>query len=257
MQLTHMQKQEIFENGYVKVPGVVPQLMVNQALRAINHSLGDQGIDPEKLNTFRSQSYAPEVTKSPAILDLFYKTPALELAESAIGEGKVKLARDAGQIALRFPQMTDPPIVPGPHLDGMHTPMNGVPKGQILNFTMLLGIMLNDVSQPYSGNLTLWPGSHYLYEDYFRKHGWETLIGGMPPVDLPEPVQIMGNAGDIVLCHYQLGHTAAINVSPNIRYAIYFRLDHIDHERMKRDALTNIWLEWEGMRDFTAEKSKA
>jgi phytanoyl-CoA dioxygenase PhyH len=250
MHLTYAQKQQIFEKGYVKVPGVIPQVMVNEALKAINHSLGDKGIDPEKLPTFRSQSYAPEVQKSPAILDLVTKTPAWSLAESAIGEGKVQLSRGGGQIALRFPQMTDPPPAPMPHLDGMHTPTNGVPKGQILNFTMLLGVMLNDVSQPYSGNLTLWPGSHYLYERYFREYGWESLLGGMPPVDLPEPIQIIGNAGDIVLCHYQLGHTAAINVSPNIRYAIYFRLNHIDHEQVKRDALTNIWLEWEGMRDF-------
>ena len=256
MQLTYAQKQQIFEKGYVKVPGVVPQFMVNEALKAINHSLGE-GIDPNKLPTFRSQSYAPEVQKSPVILDLFNKTPAFSLAESAIGEGKMQPARGAGQIALRFPQLVDPPPALTPHLDGMHTPTNGVPKGQILNFTMLVGIMLNDVSQPYSGNLTLWPGSHYLYEDYFRKQGWESLLGGMPPVDLPEPEQIMGQAGDIVLCHYQLGHTAAINVSPNIRYAIYFRLVHVDHEKTKRDALTNIWLQWEGMRDFAQERTQA
>jgi hypothetical protein len=255
MQLTYAQKQQIFEKGYVKVPGVVPQVMVNEALKAINHSLGDKGIDPEKLATFRAQSYAPEVQKSPAILDLINKTPALALAESAIGEGKTQPV-SGGQIALRFPQMTDPPPAPAPHLDGMHTPTNGVPKGQILNFTMLLGVVLSDVSQPYAGNLTLWPGSHYLYERYFREHGWESLFGGMPPVDLPEPEQMMGKAGDIVLCHYQVGHSVAINVSPHIRYAIYFRLNHVDHEQTKRDALTNIWLQWEGMRDFTAEKSK-
>jgi hypothetical protein len=256
MQLTQAQKQEIFEKGYVKVPGVVPQVMVNDALKAINHSLGDKGIDPDKLITFRSQSYTPEVTSSPAIVDLLNKTPALALAESAIGEGKTNRVK-AGQIALRFPQMMDPPPAPNPHLDGMHTPTNGVPKGQILNFTMLVGIMLNDVSQPYAGNLTLWPGSHFLYERYFREHGWDSLLGGMPPVDLPEPEQIMGQAGDIVLCHYQLGHTAAINISPHIRYAIYFRLTHIDHEQTKREALTNIWLQWEGMHDFTGEQANA
>jgi ectoine hydroxylase-related dioxygenase (phytanoyl-CoA dioxygenase family) len=75
----------------------------------------------------------------------------------------------------------------------------------------------------------------------------------MPSVDLPQPEQIIARAGDIVLCHYQVGHTAAQNVSPHIRYAIYFRLNHVDHEQLKRDALIDIWLEWEGMREMVEE----
>ena len=41
MELTYAQKQEIFKNGFVKVPGVVPQVMVEAALRSINNSVGE------------------------------------------------------------------------------------------------------------------------------------------------------------------------------------------------------------------------
>ena len=41
MELTHLQKREIYENGYVHLPGVVPRVMVDAALRAINHSVGE------------------------------------------------------------------------------------------------------------------------------------------------------------------------------------------------------------------------
>ncbi|MEZ4662293.1 MAG: hypothetical protein R2911_32485 [Caldilineaceae bacterium] len=57
MQLSHHQKAEFVRRGFVKVPGVVPQVMVNEALRAINHSLGE-GIDPAQVPIFRSRSYA-------------------------------------------------------------------------------------------------------------------------------------------------------------------------------------------------------
>lgn len=250
MQLSVVQKQQLYEQGYVHVPGVVPRVMVNATLRAINHSLGEKGIAPEQLPIFRSQSYCPELRQTPIISDLLNKTPAWALAESAIGVGKIQPV-NGGQIALRFPGLQDPPGVPRAHIDGTYSPNNGVPKGQIRNFTMLLGVMLNDVHEPYAGNFTVWPGTHHLFERYFRQHGADKLVDGMPVIDdMPEPVQLTGQAGDVVLCHYQLAHTAAPNVSPHIRYAIYFRLKHVRHGETRPETLTDIWLDWEGMGDF-------
>ena len=115
---------------------------------------------------------------------------------------------------------------------------------------MLLGVALSDVQQPFAGNLTLWPGTHNIYQEYFRKRGPEALLEGMPKVDLPDPEQQMVRAGDVVLVHYQVGHGAAINVSPHTRYAIYFRLKHVDHDAHELETMSDIWMEWEGMREF-------
>jgi ectoine hydroxylase-related dioxygenase (phytanoyl-CoA dioxygenase family) len=247
MKLTYAQKQAIYEQGYVKVPGVIPRVMANAALRAINHSLGE-GMNAEDMATLRAQSYCRELQTAPVITDLLTKTPAWSLAESVIGN--IKPVHSA-QIALRFPSLQDPPSPPHPHLDGMHTPTNGVPSGQILNFTMLLGVVLSDVPAPFSGNLAVWPGTHHLYERYFREHGWESLLHGMPPIELPQPEQLTAQAGDVVLCHYQLAHGITANVSPNIRYAIYFRLYHDEHEAYGKQTMTDIWLEWPGMQNIT------
>ncbi len=248
MQLSYAQKQAILEQGYVHVRGVVPRIMVNAALRAINSSLGE-GMNKEDMPRFRAQSYCPELQSQPVITDLLNKTPAWSLAESVIGEGQIKPVRGA-QIALRFPTMQDPPSMPHPHLDGMYSPNNGVPQGEIRNFTMLVGIVLSDVPEPFSGNLAIWPGTHRLYEQYFREHGPDALLEGMPKVELPQPEQLLAQAGDIVLCHYQLAHGITANVSPNPRYAIYFRLSHVDHDANRKTCMTDIWLEWAGMRDL-------
>ena len=255
MQLTHAQKLEFHENGYVRIPGVVPAVMVDAAVKAINHSFGN-GIDPAKIITFRSQTFCPELRQAPEITDLYNRTPVKLLAESMIGQGKVSPISRA-QIAVRFPLLDDPPPALGPHLDGRYSPHNGVPQGELRSFTMLVGIALSDVSTDYAGNLAVWPGTHHLYEQYFRENGAGILqLGGaqgMPPVDMPQPQQMIVGAGDAILVHYQVAHTAAPNVSPHPRYAIYFRLHHVDHEAQRFEALTDIWLEWEGMREIVAQ----
>ena len=81
MNLSDAQRQEFFEQGYLRVPNVVPKETVNAALRAINYRLGE-GIDPTQLTKFRSQSYCPELQKESVITDLYNATPAKVLAES-------------------------------------------------------------------------------------------------------------------------------------------------------------------------------
>ncbi len=254
MELTTAQKQALYKDGFVKLPGIVPQELVHAALRAINASLGSQGIDPARLNTFRAQSYCPEIKKTAAITDLLYGSPLWSLAQSAIGQDAVEQI-DSGQIALRFPSM-EPAREPGPHLDGMYTPTNGVPEGKILNFTALIGVFLSDIPHEYMGNFTAWPGTHRRYEAYFQQHGPQTLLAGMPQIALPTPVQITARAGDAVLCHYQLAHGIAGNASPYIRYGIFFRLLHKNHQQWQWECMTNIWREWAGMQEVVAGNAR-
>ena len=249
MELTDAQRANLWEHGYTVLPGAVPRDKVDAALRAINASLGSEGMHPDRLAQFASQSYCPEVQDSTAITDLYHGSAARDTVEAAVGVGQLRPAR-AGQIALRFPAAGGPPREPSPHIDGMYTPTNGVPKGTIGNFTALVGVFLSDVPGPYCGNFTVWPGTHRTYERYFREHGPQSLLEGMPPVDLPAPVQVTARAGDAVLCHYQLGHGIAGNVSPHIRYGIFFRLSHVQHDSVHWECMTDIWLEWAGMRDF-------
>jgi hypothetical protein len=251
VELTPSQQQDLWERGYTLLPGAVPRDRVHAALRAINASLGERGMHPDELVRFRSQSYCPELQGSQAIVDLYQASAARAVAEAAIGPGMVRPVR-GGQIALRFPAAGDPPREPVPHIDGMHSPTNGVPPGTIANFTALVGVFLSEVPGPYCGNFTVWPGSHRLYEQYFRARGPQSLLEGMPPVDLPPPVQITAHPGDAVLCHYQLGHGIAGNASPFIRYGIFFRLSHVRHDEVHWECMTDIWLEWAGMRDFVA-----
>lgn len=250
LSLTDEEKRLFRAHGFVHVPGVVPSERVEAALRAINHSLGE-GVSRSDLAKFRAGSFCPELTSAAAVTDLYNRTPLRELAESAVGRGRLAKVT-GGQIALRFPELrspadTSPLPAPGPHLDGMYYPGNGVPKGQIYNFTALAGVMLSDLPGGWCGNFTVWPGTHARNAAYFRAHGPKSLLEGMPKVELGEPVQIIGRAGDVVLAHYLLSHGVSCNLSPHVRYAIYFRLTHVDHARQRWESMADEWLQWEGM----------
>jgi hypothetical protein len=212
MTLTTAQKEEFRERGILKLPGIVPPELVDRARRAINAHLGEHGMDPAELPKYRAQTYCPGLGGKPPITDLYNASPIKDVAEQFIGAGKIRPV-GGGQIALRFPAplpedgaAADKPRQPNPHIDGMYSPTNGVKEGTIANFTALVGVFLSDVPEPFMGNFTAWPGSHRLYESYFREHGPQALLNGMPPVELPPAEQFTGRAGDAALCHYLLGH---------------------------------------------------
>lgn len=245
MNLTDTQKKEFVKKGFIKISGVAGQKSINVALRAINHSLG-KGVDPAKIAVYRSTTYCPELTDKKAIFDLLYETAAWQIVESAIAPQKIKLEGKA-QIALRFPVMQRPGEM-HPHIDGMYSTGNTIEKGTIFSFTALVGILLSDVPNQFWGNFTGWPGTHRAMANYFREHGPEILKKRMPPIQMPEPQQILGKAGDMILSHYLTAHTVVVNVSPYIRYAVFFRIRHIDHSSHGEKVFTDLWHEWPGIR---------
>jgi hypothetical protein len=250
MQLSRGQKEEFYRQGFIVLPGIVPLELVEGALWAINNSLGWQGLPPDRIATYNSQSFCPELRHDPAILNLFKETPLLSVAESLTQPGRIFPVGADGQIALRFPRQRTPNYELNPHLDGMYTPLNGVPEGKILSFMALVGVFLSDIPHDEMGNLTVWPGSHHRFEAYFKEHSPAKLLEGMPPVELGQPVQIKARAGDAIMAHYQLAHAVGPNFSPYIRYATFFRLMTESHKDYGLDILTDIWKEWDGLREF-------
>jgi hypothetical protein len=247
VQLDEKQRRALLDGGFLLIPGLVPRERIEVALKAINQSLGEEGIAKDQLWTLRAQTFCPELAPAPEILDLYRATPVVALAEAAIGHGKIA-EPTTGQIALRFPQKIAEPKLPHPHIDGMPGPLNGVEAGTLYHFTALAAVFLSDVSGPFQGNFTVWPGSHRTLETYFRAHGAGELVRGFPPIEMAPPRQLNARAGDVLLAHYQLAHNAAPNLGPLVRYAVFFRLAHQDHDPTSTATLTDLWREWDGVR---------
>jgi hypothetical protein len=238
------QKRQLFEQGWVVIPQVVPADMVRAARYAINSAITSH-LDSIQVHT-------RELNTDERMTNMLMKTDAFSLIESALGKGKVVPSKNV-QAALRFPEHDSKDEKVGVHIDGFYPPFEGQPVPP-KPFIAIAGFFLNDVDQDDAGNFMVWPGTHRQFAEYFAKHGADpNLKYGIPPVDLPPPVQIKVKAGDMILAHYQLGHTASTNLSQAIRYAVYIRMHHADRPKDSLDVLTDIWKYWYGMSDVTSK----
>lgn len=252
--LTQKQKQEFVEEGYLVIPGVVPNYLIETARRAVYHSIGNVGQGGENLDNNRGAFFCAELLQAPVILDLFNKSPIMSVAETLMGEGNVQPVESAKPYP-RFPlPVGEDPPEPRGHIDGIGNGTNGTAKGAYKrNFTAFAVIYLADVLEPYSGNFTVWPKSHRFFADYFEREGHQVLANGVPRLAMPEPpVMVTAKAGDLILAHHQLFHAACANASANVRLAVISRLRHKDVAEVGYDGYTDIWREWPGLQESLA-----
>jgi len=236
-------KYDIRTVGYHLFPQYASQELVTQARQAIDNDIA-VNYDSSRQVEYDHQSYCPSLRKNSAITNLLVKSPICAILDEAFGWDNIEnYSVNGGQIAIRQAHNAQKPVPPMWHVDGIPTPNNGVKGTRIQNFSALVGIFLTPVTQLYAGNFTVWPGSHYKIEKYFRDRGPTAMNEGFPQISLSEsPVQLQGKAGDVVLCHYALGHAATANISGNDRIAVFFRifLKNTDNWKM----LTNLWTGW-------------
>ena len=91
MKLTTEQIREFYHRGYVKIPGVISNEMVDTARQAINYSIGT--LSPKGLNLAKHHGgeVMSNLNSSPMIKDLYHKSPVVSLTESLLGEGNFKV----------------------------------------------------------------------------------------------------------------------------------------------------------------------
>jgi hypothetical protein len=231
----------LLERGYAHLSRRVPAVAIDAARRAIDEDLRLR-YDPRRELQYSSRSYCPKLLGTRPIMNLLERTEVRELVDAALGLDSV--AWDRGQIALRRAHDVARELPPEPHLDGFAHARNGVPRGRICNHTATIGVFLTTTPRTFAGNLTVWPGTHHRYAEYFRARGPRAMVEPMPAIDLGTPVQLLCESGDVVLMHYELAHTAAVNTSDVDRIAVYFRVRLRDIDTHRWECLTNLWRGW-------------
>ena len=234
-------KEQLRAQGYAHFAGITPEPLVASALEAIGKDLSSN-YQPERQSEYDNQSYCPDLRKTLPIMNLIKESPALRILDDVFGLENIEW--DSGQIAIRRAHNHPQPVPPTPHIDGFSSGLNGLEEGRIYNHTVTVGVFLTPTTEEFAGNFTVWPGSHYVYERYFQKRGQSAMSEPPPTPEIGEPVQLMCGVGDVVLAHYQLGHSAAVNTSDNDRIAIFFRVWLRAVELNRWHYLTNMWEGW-------------
>jgi hypothetical protein len=238
--LDREQLSEFAERGFVVVPRAVPDDLVAAATGVIDALIAAKSPGPAVHGPY---NYFPESARAPALLALLTESPAFALAEGLTGAGTLDVPWQV-QVALNIPPF---PHRPGmPHIDGAPVADDGRPG----TFTLLAGVLMSDQPDEDAGNLWVWPGTHRRHAEYFREHGPDAFFAaaGYPPIQLPEPEQVRGRAGDLLLAHYLLGHNIGGNTTARTRRAVYFRVKRRGHDPRWREFLCDPWLDYDGVR---------
>ncbi len=237
-------------DGFAHFPHLIDEQTISTARRQIDRDLAEN-YDASRKVEYDNRSFCPDLLGAAEIMALF-AYPSVQQRIRALVKPEA-MGVDQAQIAIRQAHNTDKNSTPVPHIDGIPTPHNGVEGDELSPFTMLVGVFLSEVKTEFAGNFTVWSGSHLLLENYFNDKGQQARREGMPQISLGEPKQLLCSPGDVVFCHYQLAHAAAVNTSDDDRYAVFFRMWHHELDRNRNAAyresgwlhLTSIWTGWE------------
>jgi len=235
-------QEHLKANGYAHFTRMTPESLMTPARKAIEFDLSSN-YDPKRQGEYDNRSYCPDLREAPPIMNLLTESPILNVLDETFGLDQIDW--DKGQIAIRRAHNHSEPIPPTPHIDGFSTGLNGLEAGRIYNHTVTVGVFLTPTTKEFAGNFTVWPGSHYLYERYFRERGPDAMSEPIPTPEIGPPVQLKCEVGDVVLAHYQLGHSAAVNTSDSDRIAIFFRIWLRAVELDRWHYLTNMWEGWQ------------
>lgn len=175
--------------GYVVRRGLVPDDLVEGALRQLNLEILRCGLSAAQIEEWKYATFWPTVRSDPEIVAL--RAPLEGAFPLRYGD-----SWGDAQLLLRFPDEAaawplEPHVDTVPEWAGDRT------------YQVIFGVALTR-SHERDGCLTVWTGSHR-GEDGPRE-------------------QVELDPGDVVVLHPAVGHSSTLNKGGSIRYAVYLRL---------------------------------
>ena len=231
---------QLRETGYTVVPGVLKSAQVDRWRDVV-----DQAVERSK--ALPDQAFNPELWPYGAafaghpLVDLYRADRIGAVAAQFMSPKWPPAEPEFAQIAI-----TNPPLIhrpSGPHLDGIAPSRES--DGRPGTFTLLVGVILSDQSEPDRGNLYVWPRTHLVNAAWLRENGADAL--GMldrpyPPTELPASEQVLASPGDLILAHYLLGHNSGGHFGTAAdprRETVYFRLQSLGCRQRWRAAVAD------------------
>jgi hypothetical protein len=172
-------KYNLLIDGYTIIRGVIPLDMIEKTDNTLYHmvtTLYDQQMNDNQHHSHRHdghENFISAISNDSNVLDLFYKTALYSLVNSIL-HNETHINRPhyfvhAAQIAYRYPQsIPRMGIFHHNRNQGFHWHLDGMDEGKFSTFALLIGVALSDQLMENSGNLIVFPGSHYHTESYLR-----------------------------------------------------------------------------------------
>jgi hypothetical protein len=199
-------------------------------------------MDPAELDQYTQKTFAPRLGSHPTLLRLLSGTGVVELVRSLVG---VFQPVDTVQIQIRIPERELPQAQPekAMHVDGVSCPH--LDPADLRTFSLLVGVVLSDVTDAHGGALRYVPGGHLRMAEWFRSEWSLGITQQTPPqIDAEDGEPFLAKPGDVLLMHHLVPHAVGRNHTDRPRIMAYFRVSHIDHATRQLEALKNPWLDY-------------
>lgn len=241
MSLSTTDRAAFMANGMIAKRELVPQNLVERAAGLVNMWYRNE-MDRTQLAAYTQRTFAPELGGHPDLLALFGASSVADLVKNLV----VNFAPvTTVQIQIRVPEVELTAVQPekAMHVDGVACPH--LDPAELRTFSLLVGVVLSDVSDPAGGALRYVPGGHLHMSEWFRDEWALGINEQVPPrMDAEQGVPFLGKPGDVLLMHHLVPHAVGRNYTTTPRVMAYFRVSHVDHASRRLDALRDPWLDY-------------
>ena len=233
-------------DGFVVVRGGAPVPFCLRALAALRGWHARLDAADERV-WFRDQ--APEVYASPFWGDLTRVTDPVAGVLAASGRSQMLGPQLIGSPGF---QTTDP-RARGWHLDTIEVARrDGFPidPPEFPQFDVIVGVYLTDMTEPGSGHLDVWPGSHTSVAGRcaaepdiraFAPRLYAELAGA-----IGDPVPVLGPCGTLIVMNSFVAHDTSVNRSAHFSGRAYLRYAHDGIARATAWRTGDPWHGWAG-----------
>ena len=236
--------REFVTNGILVKRGFVAPDLVEVAA-ALVRDWYRRKMSPDDVAAYTQRTFAPDLGGHPALMALFARSGAADVAGALLGDIQPG-APGPNQIRVRESTLPPPPPDKAMHVDGVACPH--LDPADLRTFSLLVGVVLSDVSDERGGALRYLPGGHLSMAEWFRTQWALGMTAQTPPhIDADAGTPLLGRPGDLLLMHHLVPHAVGRNDLAEPRIMAYFRVSHVDHARRRLHALRDPWLDYPGL----------
>ncbi|MCX4387358.1 phytanoyl-CoA dioxygenase family protein [Micromonospora peucetia] len=227
--------------GMVVKRNFVPAHLIDRATALVTDWYRTD-LNQRRLAEFTQRTFAPHLGDHKNLLALFSESGVAGLAGDLIGD----LAPiTTTQIQIRVPERELGQAQPekAMHVDGVACPH--LDPAELRTFSLLVGVVLSDISDPAGGALRYVVGGHLRMAEWFRTQWSLGITAQVPPhIDAEQGTPLLGKPGDVLLMHHLVPHAVGRNLTAIPRIMAYFRVSHVNHASRRLDALRDPWLDF-------------
>ena len=228
-------------NGVVIKRGFVPAYLVEAATILVT-SWHRSEMDQSQLIEYTQRTFAPDLGSHPNVLALFTESGVIGLVRQLVGDF-APIATTQIQIRIPEAELQRPQPEKAMHVDGVACPH--LDPTELRTFSLLVGIVLSEISDPFGGALRYVAGGHLRMSEWFRREWSLGLTNQVPPhIDVEDGTPFLGKPGDLLLMHHLVPHAVGRNHTNALQIMAYFRVSHVNHASRRLAALRDPWLDF-------------